>query len=95
MDNEIFISRAVDMVVEYYFYAVQTGLKLIENMPKDADIHRSSVYVVWSCKTLQNNKALLSTPFDDTRYFEVTYNGDKKEFYLDCYVKENNIVKGI
>ena len=42
------------------------------------------------CKTLQNSKALLSTPVPDTRYYELTYNGDKEEVYLDAYVKEKN-----
>ncbi len=48
------------------------------------------VYIVWMCKTLQNSKAMLSTPVPDTRYYEVTYNGDKEEAYLDAYVKEKN-----
>ena len=48
------------------------------------------VYIVWMCKTLQNSKAMLSTPVPDTRYYEVVYNGDKKEVYLDAYVKEQN-----
>ncbi|UKI57812.1 MAG: DUF6275 family protein [Clostridium sp.] len=41
---------------------------------------------------LQNNKALLSTPILDGMYFECTYNGDKKELYIDAYSKEQNIV---
>jgi hypothetical protein len=45
---------------------------------------------VWLCKTLQNNKALLSTDEPDGRYYEVTYNGDKQEFYFDAYIKEHN-----
>lgn len=49
------------------------------------------VYVVWNCKTLQNNKALLSTDRPDGLYFEATYNGDKKELYLDAYKKEKNV----
>lgn len=49
------------------------------------------VYVVWNCKTLQNNKALLSTDRPDGLYFEATYNGDKKEMYLDAYKKEKNV----
>lgn len=93
MDNNIFINKAIDLIAEYYYY--HDKVKLLEDMPHDNDIHRSFIYVVWSCKTLQNNKALLSTSFDDTRYFEVTYNGDKKEFYLDCYVKECNRVKEV
>ena len=49
------------------------------------------VYVVWFCKTLQNWKALLSTDLPDGMYFEVTYNGDKKEAYLDVYKKIRNV----
>ena len=48
------------------------------------------VYVVWSCKTLQNNKAMISTDLPDGMYYEVTYNGDKDEFYLDAYKKFHN-----
>ena len=48
------------------------------------------VYIVWMCKTLQNSKAMLSTPVPDTRNYVVTYNGDKEEAYLDAYVKEKN-----
>ena len=52
------------------------------------------VYVVWFCKTLQNWKALLSTNVSDGMYYEVTYNGDKKETYLDAYKKwENRCIK--
>ncbi len=53
--------------------------------------HNYGVYVVWTCKTLQNNKALLSTTLSDGLYFEATYNGDKKELYLDAYKKEKNM----
>ena len=31
------------------------------------------VFVVWYCKTLQNHKALLSTPVSDGMYYEITY----------------------
>lgn len=52
------------------------------------------VFVVWQCKTLQNNKALLSTTLFDGMYYELTYNGDKKELYLDAYKKfENKCIK--
>ena len=52
------------------------------------------VYVVWSCKALQNWKALLSTTLPDGMYYELTYNGDKGEMYVDAYKKfENFIVK--
>ena len=52
------------------------------------------LFIVWSCKTLQNNKALLSTTVSDGMYYELTYNGDKKELYLDAYKKwENKCIK--
>lgn len=45
---------------------------------------------MWSCKTLQNNKALISTTIPDGMYYEITYNGDKGEMYLDAYKKMHN-----
>lgn len=54
-------------------------------------ITANDVYVVWSCKTLQNHKALLSTTVPDGMYYELTYNGDKTELYLDAYKKFQNI----
>lgn len=48
------------------------------------------VYVVWLCKTLGNNKALLSTTLLDGMYYEVTFNGNKSEMYLDAYKKFEN-----
>lgn len=53
-------------------------------------ITTDDVYVVWCCKTLQNNKALLSTTISDGMYYEITYNGDKNEFYFDAYKKWKN-----
>lgn len=51
---------------------------------------KDDVYVVWCCKTLQNNKALLSTVVSDGMYYEITYNGDKNEIYFDAYKKWKN-----
>lgn len=50
----------------------------------------NDVFMVWCCKTLQNNKALLSTTLPDGMYYECTYNGDKKEMYIDVYKKWEN-----
>ena len=50
------------------------------------------VYIVWKCKILQNWKYLLSTSLSDGMYYELTYNGDKKEWYLDAYKKFQNKV---
>lgn len=49
-----------------------------------------NIYIVWFCKTLQNWKVLLSTILPDGMYYEVTYNGDKNETYLDAYKKFEN-----
>ena len=54
-------------------------------------ITQEDVYVVWYCKTLQNHKALLSTNISDGMYYELSYNGDKNELYLDAYKKWQNV----
>lgn len=56
----------------------------------NVQITLDDVYIVWFCKTLQNWKALVSTTLPDGMYYEVTYNGDKKEIYLDAYKKFEN-----
>ena len=50
-----------------------------------------SMFTVWKCKVLQNWKWLISSTLPDGMYYEVTYNGDKKEFYLDAYKKVENL----
>lgn len=52
------------------------------------------MYIVWFCKTIQNWKALVSTDVVNGMYFEVTYNGDKNETYLDVYQQKNHITVG-
>ncbi len=49
------------------------------------------VYVVWFVKVLQNWKALVSTTLPDGMYYEVTYNGEKGETYIDAYKKFDNV----
>ena len=51
--------------------------------------------MVWCCKTLQNNKALLGTTLRDGMYYEMTYNGDKNELYMDIYKKTGTFLSVI
>lgn len=42
--------------------------------------------IVWSCKTLQNSKFLVTVLGQkENDYIEATYNGDKNELYIDIY----------
>ena len=63
-----------------------------EHMDKSdgKQITEDDVFIVWMCKTLQNSKAMVSTTLFDGMYYELTYNGDKKELYLDAYKKWEN-----
>ena len=54
-------------------------------------ITEDDVFIVWMCKTLQNSKAMASTTLFDGMYYELTFNGDKKELYVDAYKKWENI----
>ena len=67
--------------------------KLVEwyNEHEETKIDMSNVFIVWSCKTLQNYKALVSTTGSgDGIYAEYTFNGDKGELYEDVYRKLTN-----
>jgi hypothetical protein len=50
------------------------------------------VYIVWFVNVLQNWKALVSTNAKDNRYYEVTFDGDKKRTYVDEYGRKSNVV---
>ena len=83
--------------VEFIPLAKQTVLDYVRahlNVTDNVNVSINDIYVVWFCKTLQNWKALISTTLPDGMYYEVTYNGDKKEIYLDAYKKfENKHIK--
>ncbi len=86
MDNQKFVELCKKAVADY-------ANKHLDKSDKK-QITEEDVYVVWLCKTLQNNKALLSTTLFDGMYYEITYNGDKKEMYVDAYKKwENKCIK--
>ena len=53
-------------------------------------IETENVHCVWFNKSLQNYKGLFIILPLDGKYYECTYNGDKKELYIDTYNKESN-----
>ncbi len=58
------------------------------------EISPDDVYIVWLSKTLQNSKGLFSTTLSDGMYYELTFNGNKQELYLDAYKKfENRVIQ--
>jgi len=65
---------------------------IAQHLDKTDPVPEFEVYVVWWCKTLQNWKALVSTTLPDGMYYEVTFNGDKNDIYLDVYKKFHNEV---
>ena len=66
---------------------------IIEHLDKSAPEPKFEVYMVWKAKALQNWKYLISSTLLDGMYYELTYNGDKQEWYLDAYKKfENRVI---
>ena len=77
MDN-----KSIEIVYDY----------ILEHLDTSDDIPYFEVYIVWKCKALQNWKYLISSTLFDGMYYELTYNGDKEEWYLDAYKKFSNQV---
>jgi len=73
-----FLNKAKQLVLTYISH-------------RGVDLSMNEVYIPWFSKTLQNWKATVSTIYSDGIYFEVTYNGDKKESYIDVYLKNDNL----
>ena len=83
MDNDKFLDFCKGIVADYF-----------NDVTDNKQITKKDVFVVWNCKTLQNNKALVSTNVSDGMYYEITYNGDKDEAYIDAYKKLENFKVG-
>ena len=82
MINNDMMKLCKNVVVDYF----NSRVDKTDNMQLTED----DVYIVWFSKTLQNFKALVSTTVSDGMYYEITYNGDKNELYLDAYKKWEN-----
>jgi hypothetical protein len=82
MASNVIQDKAKKIVVDYFNGRVEKT----DNFTLTPDL----VYVVWFSKTLQNWKVLISTEVMDGMYYELTYNGDKHETYLDVYKKWDN-----
>ena len=85
MDNSKFIQICKKAIVDYFNSQA-------DSTDKNGKITEDNVFFVWGVKVLQNNKALVSTNIPDGMYYECTYNGDKKEMYVDAYKKWKNFV---
>ena len=83
--NEGYQEKARRLVFEYI-------KPRLEKTDKHVTFSVDEVYVVWFCKTLQNWKVLISTTLPDGMYYEVTYNGDQHETYIDAYKKFDNVL---
>lgn len=81
--NDAMLNKAKKLVVDFF----NDHSEKSETFTLTTD----DVFIVWFSKTLQNWKALVSTTVPDGMYYEVTYNGDKKETYLDAYKKWQNV----
>lgn len=68
----------------------QKFIEKCKDILAEKGIKREHIFVVWSCKTLQNNKAVLSYTKKGAPLYEITHNGDKEEIYVDTYTKESN-----
>lgn len=64
----------------------------LEKTDKHVTFGLDEVYVVWFTYILGNWKVLVSTTLPDQMYYEVTYNGEKDEIYLDAYKKWENVL---
>ncbi|MDB8821387.1 DUF6275 family protein [Peptostreptococcus anaerobius] len=80
ISNEQFLEVCAEKVKEYESKRSDIEVPLVKR-----------VFTVWSCKTLQNSKCLMSAAHKGAYYYEFTMNGDSDEIYMDVYKKVENI----
>ena len=63
---------------------------ILTHLDKSDELPKFHVYIVWKCKILRNWKYLISSTLYDGMYYELTFNGESAEWYLDAYKKFDN-----
>lgn len=77
--NDSFDEEAINIVRNYIFDKYR--------------VKTFRTFIVWKCKTIQNRKYIIGTDYENN-FFELTFNGDKNEYYLDVYYKvDKKIIK--
>lgn len=77
--TQVFVEKATDAIKKF-------ASEKYNEWYDDTDIA-----VVWQCKMLKNIKAIMIDDGENRRMYEVTYNGEKDELYVDVYEKTGNI----
>lgn len=83
---------AVHNFQEVYNYPdiAKHHVHLHANTELGIEVYMKEIYVVWFSYILGGWKALVSTSIGDGYYYEVTFNKEKKETYVDTYQKISN-----
>lgn len=83
MHSPIFLNFVSDLIHKM-------EIERLNKEGKNADDYEFAVLQVWGVKVLQNNKAIYSSTLQNAPMYEITYNGDKEETYIDVYYKRTN-----
>lgn len=65
---------------------------VVVNLLRDYLMHQDNtrfydIQILFKAKVLENYKYLLTNDFKNAEYYEITYNGWTKQFYIHEYVK--------
>lgn len=78
---------------EFEVAAKTAVIKVVkEKYGEEYDI--AGIQMVWFTHVLGNKKAILIDLGTNARLYEVTYNYEKDELYVDCYQKTENVKLG-
>lgn len=89
MDFDLKTIKGYDDVMDFKAMSIVRSY-IDEHFDKSETSPEYTVFTVWKSKILQNWKYLISSSLSDGKYYELTYNGNRGEWYLDCYVKFDN-----